>query len=174
MVSVIIPTYLNSDEKLDLLSNCVASLIGYDELIIQFNKTGISFSANVNAGVARSHGDYIAIVSDDTRMLEGSLEDYCKPNTICRPTIIGAPGKFAFVVMPRAVWDLVGGLDEDFHIGFYEDKLFLDIAKDKGVRLETLNLHIWHKGSATISKMGNVRELMAINKKIYKSKRFKA
>lgn len=173
MVSVIIPIYINSPEILDLLSECVASLVGCDELILQFDKTGEGFSKTVNKGVARSHGDYIAIMNDDARMLEGSLKDYCKPNTVCRPTLIGAPGKFALVVMPRAVWDLVGGLDEDFHIGFYEDKLFLDIARDKGVCLQTLDLHVWHKGSATISKMGNVKELMAINKKIYESKRMK-
>lgn len=171
MISVIIPVYINSPEILDLLSDCVASLVGCDELILQFDKTGEGFSKTVNKGVARSHGEYIAIMNDDTRMLDGSLKDYCKPNTMCRPTIIGAPGKFALIVMPRSVWDMVGGLDEDFHIGFYEDKLFLDMAIEKGVVLQDLPLRLWHKGSATISKMGDVKELMAINKKIYKSKK---
>lgn len=170
MVSVVIPIYINSPEILDLLSECVASLVGYDELILQFDEIGEGFSKTVNKGVARSHGDYIAIINDDTKMLEGSLKDYCKPNTICRPTIVGFQSKFPFVVMPRAVWVLVGGLDEDFKIGFYEDKLFLDIAKEKGVKSEILDLKVWHKGNGTISKM-NPKKLMAINKKIYKSKR---
>lgn len=171
MVSVIIPIYLNSPEIPRLLSECVASLVGYDELILQFDEIGEGVSKTVNKGVARSHGDYIAIVSDDTRMLEGSLKDYCKPNTICRPTLVGMDSKFPFAVMPRAVWDLVGGLDEDFYIGFYEDKLFLHIAQDKGVISEILDLRVWHKGNATISKMGDLKELMTINKKIYISKK---
>lgn len=173
MVSVIIPTFINSPEILDLLSDCVASLVGCDELIIQFDKTGEGYSKTVNKGVARSHGDYIAVMNNDTRMLDGSLKDYCKPNTICRPTIVGEAGKFALAVMPRTVWDLVGGLDEGFHIGFYEDKLFLNIAESKGVVLETLKLRLWHKGHATISKMGDIHELLAINRKIYRSKRDK-
>lgn len=170
MVSVIIPVYINSPEILNLLSDCVASLVGCDELIIQFDKDGEGFAKTVNKGVARSHGDYIAIVNDDTRMLEGSLKDYCKPNTICRPKIVGVHAKFAFVVMPRVVWDLVGGLDEDFQVGFYEDKLFLDVARDKGVETEHLKLKVWHQGSATISKM-EPEKLMSINRKIYKAKR---
>ena len=171
MVSVIIPVYINSPEITGLLSECVASLSGYDELILQFDEIGEGFSKTVNKGVARSHGDYIAIINDDTRMLEGSIRDYCKPNTICRPTLIGDMSKFAFAVMPRAVWDLVGGLDEGFHIGFYEDNLFLDIARDKAIHLEILSLKVWHKGSATISKMGNREELFAVNRQIYKLKR---
>lgn len=171
MISVIIPVYINSPEILDLLSDCVASLVGCDELILQFDKTGEGFSKTVNKGVARSHGDYIAIMNDDARMLDGSLKDYCKPNTICRSTSVGKIGKFVLVVMPRTVWDLIGGLDEDFHIGFYEDKLFLETAKDKGIDIQNLGLRVWHKGSATISKMGDVKELMAINKKIYEAKR---
>ena len=169
MVSVIIPIYINSEEITDLLSDCVKSLVGYDELILQFDKTGEGFSKTVNKGVARSKGDYIALVNDDTRMLNGSLKDYCKPNTIVRPKLIGGYGKFAFVVMPRVVWNLVGGLDEDFKIGFYEDKLFLDKARNKGVNIEYIENEVWHKGSATIGKM-NPKELMKINKKIYESK----
>lgn len=168
MVSVIIPHYNLSNDLLDLLSNCVASLVGYDELILQFH-TGDSFSKAVNKGVARSKGDYIAIVSNDILMLEGSLKDYCKPNTIVRPTLTGQYAKFPFVVMPRNVWDLVGGLDEDFKVGFYEDKLFLDIARSKGVILEYSPLKIWHKGSATIGQL-NPKELMKINKEIYQDK----
>ena len=171
MVSVIIPVYLNSPQIPKLLSECVASLTGYDELILQFDETGEGFEKTVNKGVARSRGDYIAIVNDDTRMLEGSLTNYCKPDTICHPTLIGATAKFAFVVMPKSVWELVGGLDEGFHIGFYEDKLFLDIARDNGIYSETLSLRVWHQGSATISKMGDIKELMAINRKIYESKK---
>lgn len=170
MISVIIPIYINSPEILDLLSDCVASLVGYDELILQFDKEGEGFSKTVNKGVARSKGDYIAIVNNDTRMINGSLRDYCKPNTICRPTIEGHNSKFPFAVMSRGVWNLIGGLDEDFKIGFYEDKLFLDIAIKKGVKLEFLDLRVWHKGSATISKMDPAR-LMKINKAIYNSKK---
>ena len=173
MVSVIVPIYLNSPVIPRLLSECVASLVGYDELILQFDETGEGFSKTVNKGVMRSKGDYIAIVNDDTRMLEGSLKEYCKPNTICRPTIVGLNSKFPFAVMPRTVWDLIGGLDEDFKIGFYEDKLFLDIAAEKGVKSETLKLRVFHKGNVTISKMGDLKKLMAINWEIYKSKRKK-
>lgn len=170
MVSVIIPVHINSLEILNLLSSCVQSLNGADEIIIQFDNECEGFSKTVNKGVLRSKYDYIAIVNDDTKMLNGTLKDYCKENTIVRPTLIGGYGKFAFVVMPKKVWDKVGGLDEDFKIGFYEDKLFLDKAKSLGVNIEYSPFEVWHKGSATIGEM-NPKELMKINKQIYENKK---
>lgn len=170
MISVIIPTYLNSDDIPELLSECVASLRGYQELILQFDKEGEGFAKTVNKGVSRSHGDWVAIVNNDTKMIDGSLNDYCIENAIVRPTLEGVPAKFPFVVMSRSVWDLIGGLDEDFHIGFYEDKLFMDVARSEGISIKRSLFRVWHKGSATISKM-NPDELMKVNKELYLLKR---
>jgi GT2 family glycosyltransferase len=152
MISVIIPTYINNEEKYQLLSECVASLVGADEIIIQFDLKGEGFSRTVNKGVARSHGEYIAIINDDTRMLEGSLVDFCIPNTIVRPRVfVGAKAKFSFVVMPREAWDKIGGLCEDFIIGGCEDSWFMFLARKKGIAKIHSSLKVWHKGSASLT-----------------------
>jgi GT2 family glycosyltransferase len=150
MISVIIPVYINKEEIYQLLSDCVASLVGADEIIIQFDRVGEGFSKTMNKGVARSHGDYIALLNDDVKMLEGSLTDFCMPNTIVRPREwVGKKAKFSFVVMPREVWDRVGGLDEDFEMGGWEDSWFMFVAIRRGVRRKHVSNKVWHKGSAT-------------------------
>lgn len=170
MISCIIPVYINSEEKYQLLSECVASLVGADEIIIQFDLTGEGFSRTVNKGVARSHGDYIAIINDDTRMLDGSLTEYCHPNTICRPMKFeGAKGKFSFVVMPRDAWNRIGGLDEEFVIGGSEDSWFMLMARKHGVAKAHINRRVWHHGSATM-KSFRTRDLDKINQDLYNKK----
>jgi transitional endoplasmic reticulum ATPase len=73
----------------------------------------MGFAHTVNHGVSVAKGNYLALVNNDTRMLIGSLKDYCKYNTLVRPTLVGGDlAKFSFVVMPRKVWDDVGGLNK--------------------------------------------------------------
>lgn len=170
MISVIIPVRLINNQVANFTTDCIQSLKGYDELIVQFDMKGEGFAKTVNNGVARSKGDWIAIVNNDTRMLNGSIKDMCRYDCLVRPVLIeGAFAKFAFAVMPRKIWDVVGGLSEDYGIGFYEDNEFLKRAADAGFHIEDSPLSVWHFGGATIQHF-NSPELMIKNREIYESK----
>lgn len=173
MISVVIPVYINEKNRkkiVPLLEQAVQSLRGYDELILQFDENGDGFAKTVNKGVERSSGDFIAIVNDDIKMLNGSIRDMCRFNKIVRPKLIGGDlAKFAFVVMPRNIWEDVGKLDEDFEVGLYEDDDWIDRAKNKGYEFFDDITQVWHYGGATIQDIEGNFEIN--NKKIYEEKR---
>jgi GT2 family glycosyltransferase len=70
-------------------------------------------------------GDYIACVSNDTRLVKGSLRDLCVPNTVTSPTVENQKNikDFAgsFFVVPRNIYQKIGMLDERMKI-FYSDE----------------------------------------------------
>lgn len=175
-VSVVIPIYIPEERAdrvqiLNFTQDCIQSLNGYDELILQFDLNRDGFARTVNEGIKRATGDYIAIVNNDTKMLNGSIRDMCKFFSVVRPKLIeGDMAKFAFAVVDRRVFDVIGLFDEDFHIGFYEDDDFLDRCQRANVRLLDNPSQVWHYGGATISQM-NPDYLMDINKHIYETKR---
>lgn len=170
-ISVVIPVYFNSDEIYTLLEECVASLRGYDELILQIDRTGEGFAKTVNKGIKRATGDFIAIVNDDTRLLNGTVREMCRTNAVVRPKLVGGElAKFAFAVIDRKVFEKVGVFDEDFEIGFYEDDDFLDRCVLEGVDLVESPFMVWHYGGATISKR-MTPEIEAKNKELYENKR---
>lgn len=173
MISVIIPIYLREENRkkiVPLLEQAIQSLKGYDELILQFDEEGEGFAKTVNKGVRRSSGDYIAIVNDDIKMLNGSIKDMCRYNKIVRPKLIGGDlAKFAFVVMPRAIWDDVGELDEEFEVGFYEDDNWIDRAENMGYVFIDDITQVWHYGGATIQDIEGDFEKK--NKELYENKR---
>jgi len=175
MISVIIPLYLtneNKDKILPLFCDCISSLKGYDELIIEQDYVGNGFAKTVNAGVAKAKGDWIAIVNDDTKMLNGYISQMCKYKKIVRPKLIGGElAKFAFVVMQKSVWEDVGGMDENFEVGFYEDDDWIDRAKAKGYEFIDSEIQVYHYGGATMEDMKGDFEQK--NKQYYENKREK-
>jgi len=170
MVSVIIPIRPVNDQTWELTSQCVQSLVGYDELILQFDLQGEGFAKTVNKGVARAKGEWIAIVNNDTKMLNGSIKDMCKFQSVVRPKLVGGElAKFAFVVMPHKIWEAIGGLSEDYELGFYEDDEFLRKVQDKNFYMIESPLTVWHYGGATIQHF-STPEQVAHNKSVYESK----
>lgn len=171
MISVVIPVYLREENKakiIPLLTECIASIRGCDELILQFDELGEGFAKTVNKGILRATGDFIAIVNDDTKMLHGSLKEMCHKGCLTRPKLIGGDlAKFSFVVMDREVINKVGLMNEDFKVGFYEDDEFLDRCIDKQIPFVNSPLQVWHYGGATIEDIkGTFRE---DNKKLYEN-----
>lgn len=123
MISVIIPHYPIADTD-KLLERCVKSL-DFDELIVVVNE-GTGFGKAVNTGLRLAKGDYIAIVNNDIEILEGSLKDLCDPKKVMSPiwgrvTGIGIDFLPSCFVLPRWVYEKVGGFDLQFNIGDYED-----------------------------------------------------
>lgn len=173
MISVVIPIYLTDKNKhkiCPLLEECVKSLRGADEIILQFDLEGEGFAKTLNKGVDKAKGDWIALVNDDTKMLNGNLKDLCHKGKITRPKLIGGDlAKFSFVVMEKSIWEDVGNMDEKFEVGFYEDDDWIDRAKAKGYEFIDSFVQVFHYGGATIEDIdGDFKEK---NRKYYENKR---
>jgi GT2 family glycosyltransferase len=171
MISVVIPVYLREENKqkiIPLLTDCISSIRGCDEFILQFDELGEGFAKTVNKGILRATGDFIAIVNDDTKMLHGSLKEMCHKGCLTRPKLIGGDlAKFSFVVLDREVIDKVGLMDERFEVGFYEDDDFLDRCIENQIPFVDSPLQVWHYGGATIQDIKGDFEQK--NKELYEN-----
>lgn len=80
---------------------------------------------------------------------------------------------FFCVAMPRAVYERVGGLDEAFGLGFFEDDDYCRRVDAAGWRIVCAeDVYVHHHLSATFNQMGSDRklELFQQNKAIYERK----
>lgn len=135
MISVVIPHYPINEEVEKYLDTCVKSLSHYDELILVVND-GIGFAKAVNRGMKLAKGDYIMVVNNDIRWKAGYLRDLCVKNTVTSPKINSYERDFSgcFFCVPRSVYEQIGGLDEQFEIGYYEDDDYLMRIQEAGIK----------------------------------------
>ncbi|MGV8941723.1 MAG: glycosyltransferase [Lysobacter sp.] len=80
---------------------------------------------------------------------------------------------FFCVMMPRAVYDSVGGLDEAFGLGFFEDDDYCRRVQQAGWQIECAeDVFVHHELSASFNQVGadKKKELFDRNKAMYESK----
>jgi GT2 family glycosyltransferase len=137
-LSVVIPHWPLDDEVAEALQHCVASLPDDCEKIVVVNE-GTGFAVNVNVGMRIASGEYLAVVTNDTEVIEGNVHDLCVPGTVTSPLVLEKPGvgrngfHGAFWVIPRDVFERVGPLDERFEGAFYEDDDYLQRLRQAGI-----------------------------------------
>lgn len=164
-ISIVIPHYPFDAEIDAKLAKCVASLTGYHELIVVVNH-GDGFAKSVNRGLKLAKGDYIMVVNNDIEMTEGTLEMLAVPNTVTSPRSNGWSQPFwgSFFCIPRNVYERIGGLDEQFEIGYYEDDDYIKRLELAGIPMKCIEeCNIVTFGGATM-KLFNVKELSEANK----------
>jgi GT2 family glycosyltransferase len=143
---------------------------GYDELILVVNE-GTGFGKAVNQGLRLAKGNYIAIVNNDIQFEEGSLKDLAT-DKIVSPlwgrkggTGIGIDFLASCFCFPRVVYEKIGGFDERFNLGDYEDNDWYARAKEAGFEFEhNPKVRIYGKQGYTKSRMKNFSE---VNKEKY-------
>jgi GT2 family glycosyltransferase len=78
---------------------------------------------------------------------------------------------FFCVMIRRTVWDKIGGLEEKFGMGNFEDNYFCFKARELGYRLKIVSHFIYHLGGQTNKKSAEERmaysSLIARNQKLY-------
>jgi hypothetical protein len=159
-LSVVVPHW-PIDEELDrALAHCLASLPGDCEKLVVVNE-GTGFARNVNVGLRLARGDYVAVVTNDSHVVEGNVYDLCLPGTVASPLVLEKPGiepggfHGAFWVAPREVLDSVGLLDERFEGAFYEDDDFRERLRRAGVPTTQISsVRVWSRRvGLTMSKL---------------------
>lgn len=171
-LSVVIPHVPMSPEHDAMLKRCISSLRGHDELIVIANDR-IGFAPAVNVGLRTATGDYIAICNNDIELVEGDLKDLCKPEVVCSPVLNGDKQIFwgCLFVVPRAVYEAVGDLDERFIKGYFEDDDYIIRVKRAGFDLACVeSVQITSKGGQTMQHIGGMHEAFAANRQRFVEK----
>jgi glycosyltransferase involved in cell wall biosynthesis len=159
-LTAVVPHWPLDDEVDNALRACLASLPLDCEKIVVVNQ-GTGFAVNVNIGLRLAAGDYIAVVTNDSRVVEGDVYDLCVPATVTSPLVLEKPGverggfHGAFWVAPREVLDQVGLLDERFEGAFFEDDDYLARLKRAGVPTrQVASVRVWSRRiGLTMSKL---------------------
>jgi hypothetical protein len=137
-LSVVVPHWPLDDEVDEALQRCLASLPDDCETFVIVDE-GTGFARNVNLGLRLASGDFVAVVGNDSHVVEGDVHDLCVPGSVASPVVEGKPaiepGGFhgAFWVAPREVIERIGPLDERFEGAFFEDDDYLERLRAAGI-----------------------------------------
>lgn len=178
-LSVVIPHWPLDDEVNESLRRCIESLPGDCEKIVVVND-GTGFAHNVNVGLRVATGEFIAVTSNDTYVLQGDVYDLCIAGTVTSPLVEEKPsidpGGFngAFWVVPRPVLAEVGLLDERFEGGYFEDDDYLERLRRAEIPVrEVPSVRAWSRRiGLTTSKLppGTVQGWLAENERRFEEK----
>lgn len=166
-ISAVIPHWPMLPEHDDLLKKCVRSLDA-DEVIVVVNE-GTGMGKAINKGIELSSGDFIVVSNNDCQMTMGSLQDMCDEEAITLPD--NMPGQLdlprAFFCMPRWIYEKIGGYDEQFEVGYWEDNDIIRRWQDAGVPFKMTKVQVAHDPGSTLNKMENRDEVFRRNKELY-------
>lgn len=170
-LSVIIPHWPRNEELNDLLRRCLKSIKGQAEEIIVIVNDGIGFAKSVNLGLSLANQDFIAVLNNDVVLSSGNLKDLCLDRKICSPVLNGDIQEFwgCCWVMPKEVYEKIGGLDERFGKGYFEDDDYVMRAKEAGYELAPrTNVQIRSEGGKTMNTIGlEKHDLFEKNKRLF-------
>jgi hypothetical protein len=159
-LSLVVPHWPIDEEVNEALAACLASLPTDCEKLVVVNE-GTGFARNVNLGLGLATGEYVGVVTNDSRVVEGNVYDLCVPGRVASPLVLEKPGveqrgfHGAFWVAPREVLDTVGLLDERFEGAFYEDDDYLERLRRAGVpTVQVPSVRVWSRRvGLTMSKL---------------------
>lgn len=209
---IIVVDNASSDETAERL--CEWAEIAPDRRTAVLNSTNLGFAAGVNAGIARTRGDYLVILNNDTVVSPGwarGLRRHLKrdpglglvcpvTNNIGNEAQVALQGAtpdelfasarrytldhsgqilplrvaaFFCVMIPRAVWDRIGPMDERFFPGFFEDDDYCMRLHAAGLRVGCAeDVFVHHELSASFNAESHARRraIFERNRELYEKK----
>lgn len=163
--SIIIPAY----GQKHLTIKCLETLEGVDQIIVIDDDGG--FAETVNRGLSIATGDVFIVCNNDiefiqpdwlSHLIKGFNEDYDIVSLRTSDSdgwetdnYISEGDKFgSFWAMKRKVYETIGGLDESFGRGYFEDLDYHKRAEDAGFRVGKNHAGlVEHKGKATFTEV---------------------
>jgi GT2 family glycosyltransferase len=170
-LSLVIPHWPLRPEHDELLNKCVKSIDADEKLIIVNEGTGMGKA--INKGLELSTGDYIIVSNNDCELISGDIRDMCDPGFITLP--FQMPGQLdlprAFYCLPRWIYQRVGGYDERFGIGYFEDDDLIKRWQEAGIKFRQIqSINVSHNPGTTLNTLHNRTEVFEENKKKFQEK----
>ena len=118
--------------------------------------------------VTNAAGNEQCIYTKSNNMEEKIMEGLLYASSGERMTLSAYRLDFCCVAIPRHVFKLVGGLDEDFGRGYYEDLDYSLRVKAAGYRVEVAeDTFVYHRGSSSFGKIPReTKVLLKRNKRL--------
>lgn len=185
-LSVIIPAVYLTDRHYILTKECIESLNNVDELIlVECGEKNSDFKADIkinsldrrtaekaiNLGLKIASGDFMAVVSNDTKVIVGNLKDLCKEGIVTSPIQNEARQNFwgGFFVIPKEVYQKIGGFSEEFE-NYCSDDDYIQRLKRANIEMRCIEtVSIIHYGGET-NKFFLTPEFIEENKKRFQKK----
>jgi GT2 family glycosyltransferase len=170
MISLIVP-HMPFEEADLALKECLDSMIGVDEKLIIVND-GIGYGKAVNIGFKLARGDYFIVANNDTKLIRGSLRSLPDKRGVVVPLIDPEPkdnNPRSFFCMPRWVYEKIGGYDERFEVGYWEDDdLIMRLKEEEIPIIFNEFIEVYHRdgGGMSVKRFGE-QELFDKNRKVF-------
>lgn len=170
-ISLVVPHWPKEPHHDELLRACIKSMPEADEKIIIVND-GTGMGRAINKGLELSTGDFIIVANNDTRLILGSLYDMCNDTSITLPNNMDGQWELprSFFCLPRWVYETVGGYDEQFGVGYFEDDDLIKRWRDAHIPFRMTQVSVEHHPGTTLGKLDNADELYKKNKERYYAK----
>lgn len=168
-LSVVIP-YMEIDEgKRQVLAETCKSFTGADEIIIVSNwKEG--YAKPINKGLAIAKGDFLMVMNDDMQWDQGSLKRLCDETAVTSPMVNGKSQPFwgCSFMIPRWVYEKVGGLWEGYEISYFDDDDYQNTLKKAGVPMKCIEtVQVQTEGGRTLERFSNRNEFFEKNRQTF-------
>lgn len=173
MISLIVP-HMPFPESDACLKECLDSMIGVDEKLVIVND-GIGYGKAVNIGLKLARGDYLIVANNDTKLIDGTLRSLPDSSGVTVPLIEPETkdnNPRCFFCLPRWVYEKVGGFDERFEVGYWEDDdlaMRLKQARIPTILKEKVEIHHLDGGGLTMKRLGE-QENWDRNKEVFEDK----
>lgn len=169
-ISLIVPHWPIRPEVDGLLKRCIQSIPADEKIIIVNEGTGMGKA--INKGFELATGDYFLVSNNDCELVEGDIYDLCDPKAICIPDMMEGQWELprAFYCFPREIYDLVGGYDEEFGVGYWEDDDLIKRWKEAGIQFIQKPVKVKHNPGTTLDTMPNRDKIFSENKERYEGK----
>lgn len=166
--SIVIPCLWTQQKFIDMTFKCVSTIGITGQIVVVGNDA--SYAENVNAGLLATTGDVIVVCNNDIEFIQPEWLEHLlaplKDHDISSIRTTDSDGwttedkitegdKFGSIwAMKRKVYETIGGLDESFGKGYFEDLDYQRRAENAGFKIAKNHAGlVEHMGKATFSEV---------------------
>jgi len=165
-IVVAIPYFECDPEKKKVLRDCVASLNGYDQLLILSGKQESlpkAWNICLDTAFNQMGADYCILSNDDIILEKGNLMNLCVKDYVLSPRVNNSVFKIFHAhifAIPKDIWKKVGDFDERFKV-YWSDTDYAKRMVDMGIKVgicDSVNVLHKHPGRTIHSESGSVEQ----------------